>query len=240
MINQTYKNIEYIIIDGGSTDGTVDIIKKYEDQIDYWMSESDGGIYDAMNKGIDKASGDFALFMNSGDIFYENGTIKNVVDKMIDLNKVYFGRAEIYSTHASWLHPSQTVKEQDISLWLKHEAPNHQAIFFPKKFYKNEYYNLDYSIFADADYKERANKFSKFYFIDIIVCRFEFGGISSGFDNYKHIITMMREAWLMGIRQNEVLGAIKRISVYNIKYILRKTMGQKLFLKLIKKVKRYH
>ena len=237
VINQTYKNIEYIIVDGGSTDGTVDIIKKYENNILYWVSEKDAGIYDAMNKGIDGASGNFAIFMNGGDKFYENDTIAKVVDEMDDMDKAYFGRAEIYSQHSSWLHPSQSIKKEEIVLWLKHEAPNHQAIFFPKLFYKNEQYDLEYSIFADADYKDRMKVFSGFHFIDIIVCQFEFGGVSSSFDSYKHVKVMMREAWILGIRQKRVMTAFKRIGVYNIKYILRKIMGEKLFLNIIKKLK---
>lgn len=67
VIEQTYNNIEYIVIDGGSTDGSVDTIKKYADKISYWISEPDKGIYNAMNKGVDVATGDYCLFLNSGD-----------------------------------------------------------------------------------------------------------------------------------------------------------------------------
>lgn len=70
VINQTYDNIEYIIVDGASTDGTIDVIKKYENRIAKWVSEPDNGIYDAMNKGIRMATGEWLNFMNAGDCFY--------------------------------------------------------------------------------------------------------------------------------------------------------------------------
>jgi len=78
VINQTYPNIEYIIIDGGSTDGTLDIIKKYQDKITYWVSEPDKGIYDAMNKGTLKATGVWLNFMNAGDTFYDHQVLEKV------------------------------------------------------------------------------------------------------------------------------------------------------------------
>ena len=77
ILSQTYDNLEFIIIDGSSTDETIDIIKKYEDKIDYWISEKDSGIFDAMNKGILAAKGDYINFMNAGDFFITNFTFNN-------------------------------------------------------------------------------------------------------------------------------------------------------------------
>lgn len=72
VLNQTYDKVEYIVIDGGSKDGTLDIIKKYANRLAYWTSEPDKGIYDAMNKGISKATGNWVNFMNAGDLFIDN------------------------------------------------------------------------------------------------------------------------------------------------------------------------
>ena len=234
VLNQIYDNVEYIIIDGGSTDGTVDIIKKYEDKIDYWVSEKDDGIFDAMNKGMDVATGDYVNFMNAGDRFYINNVLEEIVAYIHDENSVYFGRAKLVSKHDTWLRPDNKYTMININDWLKKENPVHQAMFFPKNFYKNESYNLDYSIISDGDYKDRAKQSLELVFIDIIVCEFELGGISSGFDSYKHVRTMMCEAWNIGMEKGILLQSIKRIFIYNIKYFLNMLMGEELFYKIVK------
>lgn len=83
VLEQTYRDIEYIIIDGGSTDGTIDIIRKYEDCIAYWVSEPDKGIYDAMNKGIKVATGEWVNFMNAGDRFVNEKILDRIFEKNI-------------------------------------------------------------------------------------------------------------------------------------------------------------
>ena len=83
VLDQNYDNLEYIIIDGGSTDGTINIVNKYKDEIDYFVSEKDGGIYDAMNKGLIQASGDMVAFLNSDD-WYEADSLLKVSNAVIN------------------------------------------------------------------------------------------------------------------------------------------------------------
>jgi glycosyltransferase involved in cell wall biosynthesis len=88
--NQTYPNIEYIIVDGASTDGTIDLIKAHSNVITRWISEPDKGLYDAMNKGIDLATGDYLWFINSGDVIFAPTTLSQIFNnnKIAD---IYYG-----------------------------------------------------------------------------------------------------------------------------------------------------
>ena len=93
VINQTWRDFEFIVIDGGSTDGGKEILEQNSDKIDYWVSESDNGIFNAMNKGIKVATGDYLLFLNSGDWFYSSNVISDV-EKIIDGSvDIYYGNA---------------------------------------------------------------------------------------------------------------------------------------------------
>ena len=111
VLDQTYHDIEYIIIDGGSTDGTVDIIKKYADRLAYWISEPDKGIYDAMNKGIAVATGDYINFMNAGDTFRDQSSIYTYVDVIKPESEIIYGDVIIkYHSRFQYRKP----------LWLDH------------------------------------------------------------------------------------------------------------------------
>lgn len=92
VLSQDYADIEYIVIDGNSTDGTVDEIRKYRDNINYFISEPDTGIYDAMNKGLVIASGEYVIFMNSGDVFYDNHVLSKIFNHVILLPDVIYGK----------------------------------------------------------------------------------------------------------------------------------------------------
>ena len=143
---QTYKDIEYIIIDGGSTDGTCGIIERYLPYITTFVSEPDNGIYDAMNKGLDRATGDYVLFLGSDDRLMDKDVIKNVVNK-ISTNKgdVFYGDVyrEVRKDYYCGKFNRYKLAVKNIS---------HQAIFYPIFIYKKNRYNTDYSVFADYYY----------------------------------------------------------------------------------------
>jgi putative colanic acid biosynthesis glycosyltransferase len=237
VVSQTYQNIEYIIIDGGSTDGTLDIIKRYEDSIDYWTSEADNGIYDAMNKGALVASGEFINYLNSDDTFLDENVLQNIVNGMDNLSKVYFARAKIQGNKESWLYPAQQYNKTNIDIWLKNALPNHQTMFFPKSFYKKVQYNLEYKIGSDSDYKFEAEKRCGFIFLDILVCKFELGGISSDFDNFKNVKQIIVDSWKISMKHQGFYYALKRLVKILAKFVLNKALNADLFSKLYKKIK---
>lgn len=192
VISQTYDNVEYILIDGGSTDGTLNIIKKYEAQIDYWVSEEDEGIYDAMNRGASSSSGDWLNFMNAGDSFYSSTIVENIKE-YFNGSKVIFGRTKIIdSENKTWDYPDINITHLNIAGWLQMKFPNHQSMFFPKEYYKHNKYDLNFPISADSHYKKASLKELGYIFYDDFVSNFYTGGISSK-PNIKGLISICHE-----------------------------------------------
>lgn len=173
VLNLNYPNIEFIIIDGSSTDKSLDIINKYEDIITYWVSEKDNGVFDAMNKGILNATGEWIIFMNSGDIFscqlssifnqefndhdnlaviYGDNIFRNKVNKALSLDPIQFG----------------------------HIMACHQSMFFKNKPNFNIWYNPKFKYYCEYELVARLYKQNyDFLYLPITVSTYEDGGISS-------------------------------------------------------------
>jgi len=171
VINQTYTNIEYIIVDGASTDGTLDIIKKYEDRVDYWMSESDKGIYDAMNKGIDFTAGEWILFLGADDLLLE--TFSTVCLKLRNKRTIYYADAFFPVNNIIGFGCFNKFK------LAKHNIC-HQTIFYPKSCLSDAKFDLDYKILAD--YKRNielyGDKTYNFEYIKEVIAVFSQQGVS--------------------------------------------------------------
>ncbi|MDB5115750.1 MAG: putative biosynthesis related glycosyltransferase [Mucilaginibacter sp.] len=176
IINQSYSNIEYIIIDGGSVDGTLNIINKYKDGIKICVSEPDKGIFDAMNKSLKLATGDFIIFMNAGDTFCSANTIANIVEMMHEPNSVYYGNAVFVNKENS----SQKHRGGYFSKYrLSKVNMCHQTIFYPKSAYKNNNFDMDYKLYADWPYNIKLFSQSKFNYINQDIAFFDVTGVSA-------------------------------------------------------------
>lgn len=146
IINQDYKNIEFIIIDGGSKDNTVNIIKKYSHHINYWISELDNGIYDAMNKGIDVATGEWINFMNAGDSFYNNKILSNISKYFINHDVIY-GGTQIIKENGE----NTYFKPLPMEVIWKYSYCNHQSMFVRTSILKKNKFNLNYRLAAEKE-----------------------------------------------------------------------------------------
>lgn len=147
VLNQSYENIEYIVVDGGSYDGTVEIINRYKDKLTCFISEKDKGIYDAMNKGIKAATGEWILFRNSGDYFADKDVVKNMFIEEIDDNVIVLhGDCRVFDKYG------YTDKKPAI-LEAKYNAKVmpvfHPSTFVSLPYHKKNLFNLHYKSSSD-------------------------------------------------------------------------------------------
>lgn len=186
VLYQTYSNIEYIIIDGSSTDGSKEYIETQQDSLAYWVSEPDKGIYNAMNKGIDKATGAYLLFMNSGDSLYNNKVLEQFVETGANEDIVY---GDVYITgREEWPIFRKMPDFLDVKKSLLFTI-THQAIFHKRSLFKNQKYNESYSIIADWVFYNRAILVDKasYKHVNFPIALYEGTGMSSDIKFIKEI-----------------------------------------------------
>jgi glycosyltransferase involved in cell wall biosynthesis len=230
--NQSYKSIEYIIIDGGSTDKTVDIIRKHETRIDYWISEPDEGIYDAMNKGIKIAKGEWINFMNAGDEFYDFDVCEKVAKS---ITESYFD--VIYGDFVAknnLFNAEILIKAKDLNPIWKGNIFSHQSCFIKSDILRDNLFDIRYKIVAD--YNQFISIYLQkkiFFYLPIPFSIMQTGGVS-----YSNIHTY--------IEQFKIVHSHKAYSIYLFSYIplillafIRTIAGEKLTL-FIRRIKWKH
>ena len=229
VVNQSYPDIEYIIIDGGSTDGTVDVIRKYEDRIAYWVSEPDGGIYAAMNKGISVATGDYVYFLGADDCLADYDVISNVVDDIkIETADIYSYGVYMVSENAKqkYIGNKERLKNTSFPGMIPH-----QGMFAKRTLTLKFRFDLAYKILADYKFYLQclAEKDIKIVYKKESVAFFSLSGISgTNLEIMKTESEKLANELGFEYRENPSTGYR-----YYIKEILKK-MGLLAFLKSIR------
>lgn len=240
VINQSYFNIEYIIVDGGSTDGTVGIIKKYADKISYWVSEPDKGIYDAMNKGIDVATGEYVYFLGADDWIATNHMIKDVTGFIVNHAGYDFYCGKVFLYDGQY----EMVKENGYELTLQEIKCGamypHQGMFTKLELLKSKFDNR-YLIAADYDFLLKNIMCEKtIIFMNKCIAFYNIHGVSSSkelfylYGEYKEIILK-----LCGEKYTDSITELQdNLSKWSIKKIVKQILifvfGKKNFLRLRK------
>ncbi|MDR2942306.1 MAG: glycosyltransferase [Treponema sp.] len=178
IVCQTFNDFEWLVIDGASNDSSVDIIKKYAKRMIYWVSEPDTGIYNAMNKGIKQAKGDYCLFLNSGDWLFGIDSLLKAFDIINSLDEadVYYGDS-LRSDNSIWKMPENLSID---SLYLQ-AAPSHQNTFIKRSLFSSHgFYDENYRTISDSIFwiKEYWLHHSKFIYINTIISVYSIGGVS--------------------------------------------------------------
>lgn len=242
VIHQTYRDFEFIIIDGGSTDGSADVLKEYNAQIDYWVSETDGGIYQGMNKGIKKATGEYLNFMNSGDCFYASDILEKVFHYNSNadfiVGKDYHYNSETHHGHASIQPPRTTMIHFFVA------TLDHQSSFIKKELFNDSLYDESHRLVSDwIFFTEKIVKEQKqVQFIPDIVCKREEGGLSEKQweKNRKEIDHYLHQFLFPGIYEDyATLAKLDKTSLYRLMGICEDDKKRRILISCIKLINKF-
>lgn len=196
VINQTYPNVEYLIIDGGSTDGTMDVVNRYKDKIDIIVSEPDKGIYDAMNKGIDRATGEWINFMNAGDYLVDNFVLQSL-SSIIDADTLkcdfYYGNSvQVFSKHM------ESKKPFGLKFLYQSMPFSHQCIFAKKEILLKHRFSLQYKLASDYElflYNYIGKSSFKYVSLDIACIDLTKGATANNFRKSQNEAYLIRRSY---------------------------------------------
>lgn len=210
VIGQNYDDKEYILIDGCSSDGTVNIIKKYEKYISYWVSEKDRGIYDAMNKGLQHSTGEIVAFLNSDD-WYEENIFADIADIFGD-EKIQMLCGDMY------IHRKGTVSRYHIDENMAQKvarysmAYTHPTMFVRKRLF-DQYgeFDIQYKIAADYDWFLRTfDHGERIKVVEKVLTNFSYGGVSTKEEKMLGLLEEQRRIALMALERNDLLTAAEK------------------------------
>lgn len=238
VLNQTYGNIEYIIIDGNSNDNTLDIIRGYESKFDgrmKWVSETDKGIYDAMNKGIDMASGELVGFINSDD-WYENNAIEKLIENYDDKVDIYYGD----------MYKIRNLKGQNYKKIRKpidlENLKNNMILNFPSCFVKKDWYlyftKYDINYKLTSDYKfllESYLKGANFHYINYPFSYMRVGGLSSDFKSRIELCRIKNNLLNTNFYFNLLIEGLKYIFFRTRNFVAENILPDKIYKYFLKK-----
>ena len=224
VIKQIYTEYEFIIIDGGSTDGSVDVIKKYVENITYWVSEKDKGVYHAMNKGVTHAHGDYCIFMNSGDCFYSSQALESVAKYEED---IICGQVSTFPSG----HHKPTISLVDL---MRISLP-HQAMFIKRELLIKHPYDEKYKILSDWKFCIEALILDNCSFrnIEVVISDYESGGISA---NSNGLLPIERKQILKELLPPRIIVDYQRLypvddELLDLSLLLTQTVGARKLVK---------
>lgn len=177
VVSQTFKDFEWIVIDGGSTDGSMELIEQYADHFAYWVSEPDKGIYNAMNKGIKVAKGEYLQFLNSGDWLWEIDALRKVFSEKADADILY-GDYEMWSEEMGGYYEEKTPENLSLSFLVRRWL-GHSASFIRRKVIMDRLYDETLRIASDWKFfLECALDNKSFRHVQVVVVGYGKNGIS--------------------------------------------------------------